>query len=463
MRSLKRRLLKILVSLILVSWILSTAITFIYASRALLDQIDRQLQLVLNVSQHTLWVVIGERNHEFAEEYFSDKITIEGEYVRINDIGKELEFERPGLNYWFQGQQILFGSSTPAFPPPSGDLSHFQRIETSSGDKQVWRVIYRKDERTGVWMAAGVDIEQAQIDGALLFASSFLPILIVLPLTAIAIYYGTSSGLKPLRKLAEQISNRSSNSLEPVSAGRVSYAEIQPLTDSINELLERLAQTLEAEQRITANAAHELQTPLAAIKTEVQLCQRRVADEETQAMLGRITERVDRASHSIKQLITLARLEPEVALDGEPIMLRELLDEVMVELGHIPRERKLKVELDTKIDGTIQGDRESLLILLRNLVGNAYQNAPEGGQVTLSIRASTEDTRLVIANDCAPMDETEVSRLGERFYRRPGNTYQGAGLGLSIVARVARLHKATLGYNYLPDQQAFSVQVGFTR
>lgn len=463
MRSLKRRLLKILVSLILVSWVLSTVVTFFHASRALLDQIDQQLLLVLNVSQHTLSVVIGEAPQEFAEEYFADKMSIEGEYVRINDIGDQPEFERPGLNFWFQGQQILVGANTPAFPPPSGDLSHFERIVTDSGDKQVWRIIYSQDETSGMWMAAGVDIEQAQKNAALLFASSFLPILIVLPLTALAVYYGTGSGLKPLRKLAQQIRDRRPDSLEPISAGRVSYAEVQPLTDSINELLERLAQTLEAEQRITANAAHELQTPLAAIKTEVQLCQRRVADEQTQAMLARITERVDRASHSIKQLITLARLEPEVALDGESVVLKELVEEVMVELGHIPRERNLEVELDAKLDGTIQGDRESLLILLRNLVGNAYQNAPDGGLVTMTISASSEDTRLVIVNDCAPMDDTEVSRLGERFYRRPGNTYQGAGLGLSIVSRVARLHKATLGYSYLPERQVFSVQVGFTQ
>lgn len=458
-KSLKRRLLKILLLLIVVSWVCTTFVTFFHASRALLEQVDDQLNLVLNVSQHTLWVVMGE-DHEFAHNYFSDRITMDGDYVRIADPAISQEYERPALNYWFQDQQILFGAQTPAFAPPSGDLYHFQHI-VEDGDDQIWRVIYRKDERTGVWMAAGVDVEQAQLDGAWVLASMVMPILIVLPLTAVAIYYGTGSGLKPLRRLAQQISSRSPNSLEPVSAGKVPYAEIEPLTESLNQLLARLAQTLESEQRITANAAHELQTPLAAIKTEVQLCQRRVSDDQTRDMLGRISDRVDRASHTIKQLLILARLEPETTLAGEPVALRELAEEVLVELGHIARDKHLVLDTDSAARGIVQGDRESLLILLRNLIGNALQNTPEGGHVTMTINANPGGTFLTILNDCEPMDEAEAAQLGERFYRRPGNSYQGAGLGLSIAGRVAKLHRASLAYRYLPERQVFSVQLGF--
>lgn len=458
-KSLKRRLLKILLSLILVGWIFSALITFLHASSALLDQVDQQLDLVLGVSQTTIWA-LSEQAGKDISSYFSDKVTTEGDYLRIADPDVPGMFEGPALNLWIGDQQVLFGNA-PAFSPPSGDLSHFEKF--GEGDSEIWRIIYRHDERTGIWLAAGVDIEQAQIDGAWLLGGMIMPLLFILPLTGFAIYYGTGSGLKPLRRLARQIEARSPNSLEPVEAGTAPYEEIKPLTSSLNVLLQRLEQTLQAEQRITANAAHELQTPLAAIKTEVQLCERRVCDDQTRQMLGRITDRVDRASHSVKQLLTLARLEPEVSLAGEQLVLQTLVEEVLVELGHVAEQQKLQVEVDAKVAGTIQGDRESLLIMLRNLLGNALRNTPAGGHIKVSIRSSPASTELCIENDCMPMDDAEVARLGERFYRRPGNTYQGAGLGLSIVTRVAQLHRATLNYSYLKEQKTFRVQLWFTQ
>jgi signal transduction histidine kinase len=283
-----------------------------------------------------------------------------------------------------------------------------------------------------------------------------MPLLIVLPLTGLFIYYGTSHGIKPLRKFAEQISERTPESLAPIQVDSP-YQELEPLHSSLNSLLARLERALESEQRFTANAAHEMQTPLAAIKIEVQLCQRMVTDDGTEAMLSRINDRVDRASHTVKQLLTLARLDPQLQVNYDVLDINELLLEVSAELGHIAADKNLSISLSDSSVIT-SGNREGLLILMRNILGNAFKYTPENGQI--NVRLTQNDViSLIITNDCNPIADDEVAKLGDRFYRPAGSSATGAGLVLSMVERFCQVHGGSFSYAYNKDLKQFEVNV----
>ncbi len=153
--------------------------------------------------------------------------------------------------------------------------------------------------------------------------------------------------------------------------------------------------------------------------------------------LARIASRVDRASHSVEQLLTLARLDPELPQVREPVDLRLLLATAVADGGHLAAERDLEVELEDGPDCTVPGNEEAIAILLRNLVNNAFRYATPGSVVRIALSRGDDEVRLTIDNDCEPLSEAEFAQLGRRFYRVPGSEGVGSGLGLSIVARIA--------------------------
>jgi signal transduction histidine kinase len=452
-KSLKGRLVVVLLALMLVGWLFSASVTFFYSSKVLLEQIDNQLELFLGASKG-IFRAISVHGEEEVEAYFISRIQQEGQALRITDVGVDDGPLAPAINIFIGEQQIVVGENTPIFELPNeAKLKVFDQI---GEPKEVWRVLYSHDQELDVWFAVGVNLNRAESSLRWIFASMLMPLLIVLPLTGLFIYYGTSHGIKPLRKFAEQISERTPESLAPIQVDSP-YQELEPLHSSLNSLLARLERALESEQRFTANAAHEMQTPLAAIKIEVQLCQRMVTDDDTKAMLSRINDRVDRASHTVKQLLTLARLDPQLQVNYDVLDINELLLEVSAELGHIAADKNLSISLSDSSVMT-SGNREGLLILVRNILGNAFKYTPENGQI--NVRLTQNDViSLIITNDCNPIADDEVAKLGDRFYRPAGSSATGAGLGLSMVERICKVHGGSFSYAYNKDLKQFEVNV----
>ena len=416
---------------------------------------NNQLELFLGVSKG-IFRAISVHGEEEVEAYFISRMQQEGQALRITDVGVDDGPLAPAVNIFIGEQQLIIGENTPIFQLPNkAKLKVFDRI---GEPKEVWRVLYSHDEELDVWFAVGVNLNRAENSLRWIFASMLMPLLIVLPLTGLFIYYGTSHGIKPLRKLAEQISERTPESLAPIEAD-CPYSELEPLHSSLNSLLARLERALESEQRFTANAAHEMQTPLAAIKIEVQLCQRMVTDDGIKAMLSRINDRVDRASHTVKQLLTLARLDPQLQVNYDVLDLNELLLEVSAELGHIAADKNLSISLsDTSV--LTSGNREGLLILLRNILGNAFKYTPDNGRINVGL-AQSDVITLTITNDCDDIADEDVAKLSDRFYRPAGSSSTGAGLGLSMVERICEMHRGSFSYSYNRDSKQFEVSITF--
>ncbi len=457
--SLRRRLIVILMGLILAIWLISVVVTAMIAQQMTARQMERQLTHYMDMSEHTLTNILGDRA---IADYFqrrSRPVGSDPHVTRMEGFGSQ--GNEQATNLWFGKSQILIGKNAPQFPPPESEGMITTRLK-QGGDGSLWRILYRYSPEFGVWQAAGIDMERVQNLGDVTFWRVILPLLIILPVTAGILFWGVGRGLRPLNQLAEKIATRNPHALDPIDTTDVP-AEMKPVVASLNGLLDRLERALASEQRFTSNAAHELQTPLAAIKAEVQRSQRQTSDEDTRIMLERIAARVSRGIETVSQLLTLARLDPDQEFEREAIDLNDLLIEVMAEVGALASDRQIEISVDLKDDPPVRvrGNSDWLQIMIRNLLVNAIQHSIAPGEVAVSLEQLGDRARLVITNDCEPIGEGEFNRLLERFYRPPGGNGQGVGLGLSIAQRIAQLHGAELHLRSRRDTKGFEAEVRF--
>jgi two-component system, OmpR family, sensor kinase len=458
--SLKRRLIAILLGLILLAWGMSSLVTGIYAERFIMSQVDRQLEHYSDLVHFITQVFSRQADAglPLAEPWSIDELE-QGLLQPLLIEGSIAREASPAVNIWLGDTLLAVLESSLRFDKPTTEgLSNRYMAQDGSN----WRVLSRFDKETDLWILVAVEIDAARREILSVSGRAMLPLLFIIPLTLFILYFGVTRGLQPLKTLAGQISRRSPRALDPVDASGVPE-EIEPVVDALNTLLERLAYALEGEQRFTANAAHELKTPLAAIKTEVQLCQRQLADLAGRAMLERIVLRVDRASHTVEQLLTLARLDPEQPLPHDSVDLQALLTDIVLETAHLAADRNLELQRSETGPVRLEASGETVAILLRNLLVNAFRYADEGSTVGISLRDEGTQVILEISNDCPALSGEELARISERFYRVPGTTGLGAGLGLSIVSRVAVQHGAQFSVAAGKQGEGFIARIVFPR
>lgn len=413
--SLKKRLILILLILMLFAWISSAVLTVIASSRVLLNQVDNQL----NQYSDMVWYMTQVFAHQDARGLelsgLWEASASEGGLPFLIQ-GTVEEDLAPALNVWHEDHLVASLQDSPRFERPQKEGFSFLRDPSGKGG---WRVLVRYDERSEIWFLVGIDMERARWAIMGIFGRALFPLLVVLPLTILILYYGVSRGLLPLQLLAAQIGQRSPQLLQPIEQQGIP-TEIEPVVDSLNQLLHRLGEAMESEQRFTANAAHELMTPLAAIKAEVQLCQKQ-ASEESREMLGRIVLRVDRATHTVQQLLTLARLDPDMPLQKSDVRLDLILGDVLAETGHLAVERGIGVAFTAPQPITIPADSESLAILCRNLLSNSFRYARADSDVEVQLSQTDDGVTLRVRNDCEAIGPQHFEQLLQRFFRIPGS------------------------------------------
>lgn len=255
----------------------------------------------------------------------------------------------------------------------------------------------------------------------------------------------------PLGRMARHLQERSAGDLSALTYdGRA--REIQTVVMALNQLLDRVTHTLEGERRFTADAAHELRTPLAALASRIQLLQRSLPAECAQAAaphLRRLRSDVARSTALVQSLLQLARLDPQSAeaLLTDQVDVAELMREAMRAYAPDAEARGVTISLDCRVD-TLVGNHEALLTAVRNLLHNAIVYGRPGGQVALSAVRQGETVVLTVSDDGDGVAPPDLERLGQRFFRVLGNEAPGSGLGLSIAARVAELHRGTLQFTH---------------
>ena len=303
----------------------------------------------------------------------------------------------------------------------------------------AWRYLYLHDEHSGRTVAVSQRLKErlSTLTNALWvqLALTFLS----LPLLLWLIARGIRRGLMPLDLLAGELAARNAQSLQPVS--EQVPAETLPLVQSLNALLARVAESLAREQRFTADAAHELRSPLAALKVQAEVLAMSSDEAEQQHHLGNIHESIDRANRLTEQLLTLARLDPMQALpDAQPIDWQRTAHQTLQSVNLQAREKRVQLKLECACGfGQVfppLGNEVLLQLMLRNLLDNAIRYSPPNSHVTLTLAANG----LSVCDEGPGIAAEHLPRIRERFYRLPGQSQQGSGLGLSIVERIADLH-----------------------
>ena len=254
--------------------------------------------------------------------------------------------------------------------------------------------------------------------------------------------------LRPLNKISREIGSKSAQDLSPVQSSDPEITELQPIIRQLNAMLSRLEKSLAAEQRFTADASHELRSPLSAIQMRLQVLKRKYQeDAQLRQALQMIQNDVNRGTQILENLLLLARLDPEHAehLPKQQVNLKVLVQEVLQALQPFAQEKEIHWNLKLE-DAVIEANAELIFSCIRNLVDNAIRYTPMQGQVEIRTIVEGQNLQLMIENSGEGIQEEVVQRLGERFYRALGTRTQGSGLGLSICQKIMQLHTAKIDY-----------------
>ncbi|HJV06208.1 MAG TPA: ATP-binding protein [Chromobacteriaceae bacterium] len=276
-----------------------------------------------------------------------------------------------------------------------------------------------------------------------------VPWLFGLPVLLLLILWAVRRGLRPLQRLAESLRLRQPGDRTPLPESVPS--ETLPLVQSLNALFNRVAETLEREQRFTADAAHELRTPLAALKVQAEVIGLMPDDASRQRALAQLQLGIDRATRLIEQLLALSRLDPMSApVAAQPIDWARLSERVLSDVQPAAQQKHITLARNLLVDAgavlPLTGDDTLIGLLLRNLLDNAIRYSPDGAEVVLELSAE----RVAVIDNGPGIDPQWLARVRERFFRPPGQDVAGSGLGLSIVERIAELHGLTLDLNNQP-------------
>lgn len=267
-----------------------------------------------------------------------------------------------------------------------------------------------------------------------------LPLLIFLPLFGLTIWWLIGRNLKPLITISREVSTRSSAHLEPLELQQVPD-EVDGLVNALNALLERLQQSFARERRFTADAAHELRTPLAALQIHCENLSLDLRDPDSRTSCDNILQGLSRLNRIVEQLLQLSRLDPKQHLpDTGAVNLSALCRDMIGDQIDFAIKRSIDLGLNAPdADLYVPGNTFYLGLLLRNLIDNALRYSPPGGQVTLTLSHDTHRVRLQVTDSGPGIEDSEKERVFERFYRH-NRRDAGSGLGLSIVRLIADLH-----------------------
>ena len=458
-RTLRRQLIAWLAAPLFVLWSVSTVVDYDIAKRFVNLAYDRALlDAALDVGRQVK--VINDR-------LYVDLPEAALQILQTRDSGQ--------LFYLVTGPDQEFVSGEPDLPRPP------EEAPEATAD----RVQYYDDEYNGLVIRAvalRVPVQPGSGRGAVLiqvaervtardeFARQIilrmvLPQAILILLAGLAVWYGVGRGLAPLSTLRREIESRSHRDLSALSDEQAPQ-EVRPLINAMNDLLARLGTAISAQQRFIADAAHQLRTPIAGLKTQTELALRQSRPGQVDETLQQLRTAAEHSARLVNQLLSLARAEPGAKLEQavERLDLARLARDATTEW--VPR--ALARHIDLGYDGEegsawIEGDAFLVRDMLGNLLDNAIRYTQHGGQVTVRVTAWTDAVMLSVEDNGPGIPERERERVFERFYRVLGTGTEGCGLGLAIVREIALGHRAEVTLSTGAGGRGTVARVAFPR
>ena len=286
------------------------------------------------------------------------------------------------------------------------------------------------------------------------------PTVLMAPLLMLIVWWVVTRSLAPVSRVRRQIARRQSADLEPVSEDGLPD-EIRPLVRELNGLFGRVREAFEAQKSFVADAAHELRSPLAALKLQVQGLRRAGDDETRERAAARLQAGIDRASRLVEQLLVLARHQAAAGTPVQAHSLTELARAAVANAAAAAQARTIDLGLAPSDEAAIACQPDAIEMLLRNLIDNAIKYTPPGGTVTVQVRALADGVLLSVDDSGPGIAAEDRERVLDRFYRAPGTEATGSGLGLAIVKAVADLHGAALSLTDSPELGGLRVELRF--
>lgn len=423
-KSLRRRFSFTLILPVLAVIALTSAVGYVSARHEVNEVYDAQMA---NMAK-TLMALM---EHEAAEGDINPKAL----EARFREVSHEYE-KYTALRIW-DGDKLFFYTKSAEHFGPQHVIAGFSNKEIDGGE---WRFFVLPDAELGCTVEVAEEnyIRQDLIGKIVL--TMFAPFLVLLVLLPLLLWIGLRQGLAPLLNISDYVERRSPDDLSPISFEK-SPAEIWPLTRSINSLMARIHKALTIERRFTDLAAHELRTPLAVIKTQVQNVINAKSDSKRLELLQDLSAGAQRASEMVSQLLSLARLGPENITQTD-VVLNPLVRDIARDMLPLALPHGIDVEFIENGDAIVKGNAEVIAVAVRNLLDNAIKYTPKQGHIRIEISVQEDTVALSICDSGAGIPEDKLALVTERFYRVAGNVQPGSGLGLAIVTRAAESSNA---------------------
>lgn len=446
MSSIRTRLFIILIAATTLIWLFATA--WIY-----LDT-KRQLQHVLDTRLMEAARMVGSlvTSGEIALSARAGEASASIPLPEPTHAGYERQLS---CQIWsFDGRLIGRSSGAPE-AALSNETSGFSEQEVGG---EPWRVYAFADRDKGIRVLVGDRLGLRDRLVTDLVRGLVLPAIVVVPLLAFLIWASVGSGLRPLRRLTQGLKERGPEDLSPISVGSPP-AEIRPVVDALNGLFGKVAAAREHERSFTSFAAHELRTPLAGLRTQVQVALAARDPEIREGAMRQTLVAVDRTSRLVRQLLAMSELDA-VPDQGEPqdIVVGRAIEDIAASLR--TSHTDVAVEIDPALHRTtIRMNRELFHLAVRNLHENAVQHSPAGGRVRWFLDSSASPPVITVEDEGPGIPEDEIGQVTDRFFRGRHRSAVGSGLGLAIVDAALKRAKASFVLRNRQDQ--CGLQAGF--
>ena len=408
--------------------------------------IQEHLDSLMAVSALSYQALLGDDVHERpltkiqqSLDTIPKKVKTYFERPIIKDDAPEHYIDKFSFQVWTNGSKLLLQSaSAPKLPLTSSSDGFNDKYL----DDQQWRVFTTYNKKAGTRTVLGERYDTRNELGQRIAQDDLYIMLLTFPLSGLLIWIIIGRGLDSLERVAEEVANRAPNHLEPVNIQKVPD-EIKPVVDELNKLFYRLKDAFEREKRFAADAAHELRTPLAALKAQAQVALNTDNIDEKNIALHKLIASVNRSTHIVQQLLTMSKLVPEASTleDLDSVNFGKVAREVIAMLVPEAIEKNIDLEFEEAHNvPEIEGNSTAISILIRNLVDNAIRYSVDNIFVKVNVYQKDEDVVLEVRDNGPGVPDELKSRLFERFFRVLGNKSPGSGLGLAIVSQICTLH-----------------------
>lgn len=407
-------------------------------------QLARSARLILSLVQTN-----SEQINFSSIQEFLDANQLQPDDTEEDDYSIEVEAHSSGHVYETKlGFQIWDSAGNLILKSPNIPLIEISENIRGFSDSEFlgyqWRVfsLNSTDGRYRCITAERLDVRNELIGD--IFSDLLVLFILLVPVLSITLWFALGQGLSSLRNLTTQINSRDTERLDSISIENAP-SEIQTITGALNQLLSKLKLALAREKRVTSDAAHELRTPLAAVKLHAQLASRADNATDRKKAIGQVLKGIDRTTHLVNQLLALARLEPDTFNEN---MKRRNLNQVVVEevamLAPLAHEKNIELSVSNTDDIFAEVDDTAICLLIRNLLNNAINYTQKNGTIDIKLVSEKNQFNLIVEDNGPGIPAAERERVLERFYRLQNHDATGCGIGLSIVMRVVELHGAKL-------------------